>query len=92
MKKIILSIGIIGLTFGLKAQENKIESTGNVGIGTINPNSKLEISSSAHDTPILNIISKSFTGGSPDNMFQIRQNSEGDGWLQIGDRYTIVYI
>jgi hypothetical protein len=43
MKILILFIAVIGITFGLKAQENKIESTGNVGIGTTTPNIPLQI-------------------------------------------------
>ncbi len=42
MKKIILSL-TIGLTALVNAQENKIESTGNVGIGTTDPKFKLHI-------------------------------------------------
>ena len=42
MRTKILAIVLIGMSFGLKAQ-NKIESTGNVGIGTTNPNSPLTI-------------------------------------------------
>ncbi|WP_299600625.1 tail fiber protein [uncultured Aquimarina sp.] len=43
MKEILLLIIIMTISFGLKAQDNKIESTGNVGIGTTNPTEKLQI-------------------------------------------------
>lgn len=44
MKQKILFIILIGMNFGINAQENKIESTGNVGIGTTSPNENLEVS------------------------------------------------
>ncbi len=43
MKKKLLSLGLIGFVLYTNAQENKIESTGNVGIGTINPTSTLAV-------------------------------------------------
>ncbi|KAA1244711.1 hypothetical protein [Aquimarina sp. RZ0] len=43
MKKILLLIGF-GVTFGLSAQ-NRLESTGNVGVGTLTPSDKLTIES-----------------------------------------------
>ncbi|UOB18949.1 hypothetical protein [Abyssalbus ytuae] len=42
MKKVVLSTILLLINFGLKAQ-NKIESTGNVGIGTTTPIEKLHI-------------------------------------------------
>ncbi|WP_234859282.1 tail fiber protein [Aquimarina aquimarini] len=43
MKKItLLLIGLIGISFGIKAQ-NTFPTTGNVGIGTTTPNSKFEV-------------------------------------------------
>ena len=42
MKKRILLIALIGISFGMKAQITEL-SNGNVGIGTTNPGSKLEI-------------------------------------------------
>lgn len=43
--KIYLLITICLLSFGLSAQTNKLESTGNVGIGTINPRGLLQVTS-----------------------------------------------
>lgn len=43
MKKIILLFAFVGISFLNIAQENKIESTGNVGIGTTNPGKNLEV-------------------------------------------------
>ena len=43
MNKLLLSIAVLGITFGLKGQQNKIESTGNVGIGTLTPGANLEV-------------------------------------------------
>ncbi|MTI29297.1 hypothetical protein E1171_00560, partial [Cytophagales bacterium RKSG123] len=43
MRKIILTIVVLGVTFNLFAQGNKIESTGNVGIGITNPSQKLQV-------------------------------------------------
>ncbi len=47
MKKILLSIILSGIMFGLTAQENKIDLTGNIGIGTINPALSLHIKNPA---------------------------------------------
>ena len=43
MNKIILSIALILILFEVYSQENKIGSTGNVGIGTISPTDKLDV-------------------------------------------------
>ncbi|WP_281991688.1 tail fiber protein [Aquimarina aggregata] len=43
MKKSLLAVTIFGLILTVKAQENKIESTGNVGIGRTNPTANLEV-------------------------------------------------
>jgi len=43
MKQIILLLGITGIVLNTHSQENKIESTGNVGIGTTSPNALLHI-------------------------------------------------
>jgi hypothetical protein len=53
MLKITPSIFIILITCSkISAQTNKIESTGNVGIGTLNPSSKLEVKSDASQGPL----------------------------------------
>ncbi|WP_234859279.1 DUF4200 domain-containing protein [Aquimarina aquimarini] len=44
MKKTILLIGLIGISFGIKAQ-NTFPTTGNVGIGTTTPKGSLHLSS-----------------------------------------------
>ena len=43
MKKLILFLTLISITSLTHSQENKIESTGNVGIGTTTPTANLEI-------------------------------------------------
>ncbi len=44
MKKIILSLILLFLGFStVKAQENILQESGNVGIGTINPTEKLVV-------------------------------------------------
>ncbi|WP_234859511.1 porin [Aquimarina aquimarini] len=43
MKKIIVLLGLIGLVLNINAQENKIDSIGNVGIGRTNPTANLEV-------------------------------------------------
>lgn len=43
MKKIISILGLFGLTFLSNAQDNTIQNTGNVGIGTLNPTVRLEV-------------------------------------------------
>ncbi len=51
MKKIVI-LGLITGVFNLNAQDNKIESTGNVGIGTVNPNFGLTINSVEDQTSL----------------------------------------
>jgi len=55
MKKILLSLGLIGCVSFTNAQENKIELTGNVGIGTTSPSARLEIKGSGDGTEILKL-------------------------------------
>ena len=43
MKKIVLLIILLGTSSVINAQENKIESIGKVGIGTLNPKANLSI-------------------------------------------------
>lgn len=45
-KLIYFAITFMGLQSGLIAQENLIDSTGNIGIGTINPTAKLDVKGS----------------------------------------------
>ncbi|WP_234859281.1 tail fiber protein [Aquimarina aquimarini] len=55
MKNTLLSLGLISFVLFTNAQENKIDSTGNVGIGTTNPTAKLEIKGSGDGTEILKL-------------------------------------
>lgn len=43
IKKTLLLLGLISCVLCTNAQENKIDPTGNVGIGTTNPNAHLEV-------------------------------------------------
>ncbi len=43
MKNKLLLLGLIGYFLNANAQDNKIESTGDVGIGTTNPTDKLDV-------------------------------------------------
>ncbi|SEB80957.1 hypothetical protein SAMN04489761_1837 [Tenacibaculum sp. MAR_2009_124] len=51
----IAVIAVMGMSFGLKAQDNKISTTGDVGIGTTSPSHKLSVSSS--DNSVLELSS-----------------------------------
>ena len=44
-------------------QENKLEPTGNVGIGTLNPSYKLEVAGNAHVSGVFTLGTGAFTGG-----------------------------
>ncbi len=50
MKKRILLIALIGVSFGIKAQ-NTFPTNGNVGIGTTNPTSQLNVGTSTTNSP-----------------------------------------
>ncbi len=91
MKKRIVLIGLIGITLNISAQHNKIESTGNVGIGTTNPKGNLQINgtSEASSSTILNgqlILSSSTTGLV--NTFGIHTEAgvNAYSWIQSGHK------
>ena len=73
------------LTFGKKVtggdytEHMRITSTGNVGIGTTAPGSKLEIVSSGNGTDVLSI----FHSGGSQKLFQFEQGGAGNGNLKL---------
>ncbi len=50
----IAAVAVMGINFGMEAQ-NKIESSGNVGIGTTNPSEKLEVFNSITTPGIISL-------------------------------------
>ncbi len=68
MKKRILLIALIGISFGIKAQ-NTFPTNGNVGIGTDNPTGKLDILGLTYlkNAPTYDVISEQLRFGRSDN-------------------------
>ena len=64
----IAVIAMMGMSFGLKAQDNKISTTGDVGIGTTTPNAKLEVKGET--------IIDGGIGVASSGVLQIRQNGD----------------
>ncbi|MBG6129160.1 hypothetical protein IWQ47_000148 [Aquimarina sp. EL_43] len=89
MKKTILLIGLIGISFGIKAQ-NTFPTTGNVGIGTTTPNAKLEIGNRNHGSTT-GITNAFFTGTNFNLSLYSDQiyNSNGiTGTISFGSKYN----
>lgn len=63
MKKIVLSIALFGTILVINAQENKIESTGSVGIGTTTPSSLLDVEKNHNGTTFIEVTNNN-TGSS----------------------------
>ena len=61
----IAVIAMMGMSFGVSAQDNKIESTGNVGIGTTTPKSKFQISASENDRILISNSEVNYNKNSP---------------------------
>ena len=76
MKKVFLLLGVTGMILNVNSQENKIESTGNVGIGTTNPKHKLDVNG--------NIENRTGEFYSEANAFVFRNN--GGAWTPINSR------
>lgn len=76
LNKIYLLIPICLLSFGLSAQTNKLESTGNVGIGTTAPKSILQVTTNAKDY----FVNRSIGGETED--------SKGINYLLLHKLYT----
>ena len=76
LNKIYLLIIICLLPFGLSAQTNKLESTGNVGIGTTAPKSILQVTTNAKDY----FVNRAIGGSSED--------SGGVNYLLLHKLYT----
>lgn len=76
LNKIYLLIIICLLSFGLSAQTNKLESTGNVGIGTTVPKALLQVTANAKDY----FVNRSIAGTTED--------SQGINYLLLHKLYT----
>lgn len=89
MKKRIFLIGLIGISFGVKAQ-NTFPATGNVGIGTTAPDAKLEIGNRNHGS--MTGITNAFFTGTHFNLSlysdQIYSSNGITGIISFGSKYN----